>query len=75
MPYPKKFMSISELDKQGISREHLEVWVHMKDFPSFRVGDRGHWKVNTDLLDPWLIKKGYMKYPNKELQKIKDASN
>ena len=71
MPYPKKWMTITELEKQcGLSKEDLKDWVHIKDFPAMRTGNRGHWRVNTDLLDSWLIKKGFMKKPTDELLRI-----
>ena len=71
MPYPKKWMTINELEKQcGLSKEDLKIWVNAKDFPSMRNGTRGHWRINTDLLDSWLIKKGFMKKPSEDLLKI-----
>lgn len=73
MPYPKKFMTITELDSIGVSRELLNDWVHIRDFPAMRNGKRGNWRVNTDLLDAWMIKHGYMKHPNPDLLKIVEA--
>lgn len=72
--YPKRFMTITELDKLcGISREDLEIWVHQKDFPSFRTSSKSRWRVDTYYLDEWLIKEGYMKYPGLDLLAIKKA--
>lgn len=68
--YPKKFMTINELVKIGFSREELKKWVNAKDFPSMRSGKNGNWRINTDLLDAWLIKKGFMKKPSEDLLKI-----
>lgn len=73
MPYPKRWMTITELNKEGLSREDLENWVHVKDFPAMRVGKRGTWRIDTSLLDAWLIKHGYMKHPNIDLIKITEA--
>lgn len=70
MPYPKKFMTITELSEIGLPIRDLKCWVHIKDFPSMRVGKRGQWKINTDYLDAWLIKRRYMKMPSEEILKI-----
>lgn len=71
MPYPKKWMTLKDLNCEcGMSLEDLKDWVHIKDFPAMRNGNRGHWRVNTDLLDSWLIKKGFMKKPSEDLLKI-----
>ena len=75
MPYPKKWMTINELEQCGLSKEDLKIWVNAKDFPSMRNGSRGHWRINTDLLDSWLIKKGFMKKPSDDLLKINSLIN
>ncbi len=73
MSYPKKLMSITELTAIGFSREDLEKWVHQTDFPTFRSGTRGTWRINTDYLDAWLIKHNYMKHPSSDLIRINEA--
>jgi hypothetical protein len=71
MNYPKRFMTITELVKLGLSREELKDWVHAKDFPSMRSGTNCTWRVDTNLLDAWMIKHGYLKRPNSDLLSIK----
>lgn len=73
MTFEKQLMTISELEQKGFSREDLERWVHIRGFPAMRNGKQGRWRIDTELLIPWLIKKGIMKRPDPELRKIKDA--
>ncbi len=75
MPYPKRWMTIQELSKEGLGVRDLKEWVHIKGFPCMKGKSKNSpFKIDTYYLDAWLTKKGYMKYPSKELQKIKDAS-
>lgn len=60
MPYPKKFMSISELCKVGMSRSKLKQYVHMPKFPAKKLSPSKNSKylVDTDPLDEWLKRYG-----------------
>lgn len=73
--YPKRWMTINELVNEGFGSRELKQWVHVKGFPAMKgKASNSPWKIDTQLLDAWLIKKGIMKRPDSDLLKIKDAS-
>ena len=73
--YPKRFMTINELVQQGFSQRELKEWVHRKGFPAMKGKSKNSpWKIDTARLEPWLIKNGFMKRIDPDLDKIKDAS-
>lgn len=56
MEYNKPLMPITELVNLGYSREVLNDWVHIKDFPARRTSPRGKWLIETAKLEKWMIK-------------------
>ena len=72
MVFKKQLMTISELEKEGFTRDELKNWVHIRGFPAIRNNKKGTWRIDTDLLPIWLIKTGRMKRPDPELIKMKE---
>lgn len=60
MPYPKRYMKISELCKTGMSRYDLKRYVHIPGFPAQQHSNKKNspWKIDTDALDEWLKRYG-----------------
>lgn len=56
MEYEKKLMSITELVLLGYSRDVLNNWVHITDFPCRRTSPKGKWLIDTAKLEKWLSK-------------------
>ncbi len=69
MVFKKQLMTISELEKEGFTRDELKNWVHIRGFPAIRNSKKGTWRIDTDLLPIWLIKTGRMKRPDQNLSK------
>lgn len=64
MPYPKKYMSITELTELGIKRETLNNWAHIRGAPVVRTSNKEKAKIlfDTDKLDQWNDKRMNMMF-------------